>query len=193
MRIKEIIKEILEMRYDITNFISLKHYSVKYGANLQIRGRLMIWGPNITIGNNVRIKSGSRYNPIGGDDRTILVCNKNASITIGDNVGISNSTIVAHQKVVIGNNVLLGGSVKVYDTDFHSLTYEKRMSGFEDVHTAPVCIEDGAFIGAHSIILKDVTIGEKSIVGAGSVVTRNIPPHEIWAGNPAKFIRKLEE
>lgn len=55
---------------------------------------------------------------------------------------------------------------------------------------APITIEDHAFIGAHSIILKGVTIGKCSIVGAGSVVTHNIPEHEIWAGNPAKFIRK---
>ena len=58
--------------------------------------------------------------------------------------------------------------------------------------TRPVVIRDGAFIGAHSIILKGVTVGEKSVVGAGSVVTRSIPDGEIWAGNPARFIRKLD-
>ena len=53
-------------------------------------------------------------------------------------------------------------------------------------------IEDNVFIGAHSTILKGVTIGQNSIIGACSVVTKNIPPNEIWAGNPAKFIKKLE-
>lgn len=52
-------------------------------------------------------------------------------------------------------------------------------------------IEDNVFIGARCIILKGVTIGENSIVGAGSVVTKSIPANEIWAGNPAKFIRKI--
>lgn len=56
--------------------------------------------------------------------------------------------------------------------------------------TKPVSIGNGAFIGAHSIILKGVSIGEKSIVGAGSVVTKGIPDGEVWAGNPAQFIRK---
>lgn len=56
----------------------------------------------------------------------------------------------------------------------------------------PVVIKNGVFIGANSIILKGVTIGEKAIVGAGSVVTRSIPDGEIWAGNPAKFIRKIK-
>ena len=56
---------------------------------------------------------------------------------------------------------------------------------------APVVIEDNVFIGARCIILKGVTIGENSVVGAGSVVTKSIPANEIWAGNPAKFIRKI--
>ena len=54
-------------------------------------------------------------------------------------------------------------------------------------------IKDHAFIGAHSLILKGVTIGKYSVVGAGSVVTKSIPDGEIWAGNPAHFIRKLSE
>ncbi|MCD7824200.1 MAG: hypothetical protein LUG86_09355 [Oscillospiraceae bacterium] len=57
--------------------------------------------------------------------------------------------------------------------------------------TRPVAVGNGAFIGAHTIILKGVTVGEKSIVGAGSVVTKSIPDGEIWAGNPAHFIRKV--
>ena len=57
--------------------------------------------------------------------------------------------------------------------------------------TKPVEIKDGVFVGAHSIILKGVTIGEGSIIGAGSVVTKSIPAGEVWAGNPAKFIRKI--
>ena len=61
-----------------------------------------------------------------------------------------------------------------------------------DIKSAPVLIKEGAFIGAHSIILKGVTIGKHSIIGAGSVVTKSIPDGEIWAGNPARFIRKID-
>lgn len=60
------------------------------------------------------------------------------------------------------------------------------------IKTKPVIIEEGAFIGGGTIILKGVVIGRHSVVGAGSVVTRSIPPGEIWAGNPARFVRKLE-
>ena len=55
----------------------------------------------------------------------------------------------------------------------------------------PVAICDNAFIGAKSIILKGVTIGENSVIGAGSVVTKSVPANQIWAGNPAKFIREI--
>jgi acetyltransferase-like isoleucine patch superfamily enzyme len=86
----------------------------------------------------------------------------------------------------------VGGGTKIYDTDFHWLEFEKRISE-PGGKTAPVIIKDGAFIGAHCIILKGVSIGEKSIVGAGSVVTKSIPDGEIWAGNPAKFIKRVEQ
>ena len=91
----------------------------------------------------------------------------------------------------LGNQILVGGGTKIYDTDFHWLEFERRMSELGGA-TNPVVIKDGAFIGAHCIILKGVTIGEKSIVGAGSVVTKSIPDGEIWAGNPAKYIRRIE-
>lgn len=81
----------------------------------------------------------------------------------------------------------------VFTTDFHSLDPKTRR-GKDDIMnrvSAPVIIEDNAFIGARSIILKGVTIGMNSVVGAGSVVTKSIPANEIWAGNPAKFIRKI--
>ncbi len=79
----------------------------------------------------------------------------------------------------------------ICDTDFHSIEYSYRLEK-PDTHirTAPVRICEGAFIGARSIILKGVTIGKHSVIGAGSVVTKSVPDNEIWAGNPAVYIRK---
>jgi acetyltransferase-like isoleucine patch superfamily enzyme len=67
---------------------------------------------------------------------------------------------------------------------------ERVGAGEETIKKAPVHIKKGAFVGAHCLILKGVTIGENSIVGAGSVVTKDIPDHEIWGGNPARLLRK---
>jgi acetyltransferase-like isoleucine patch superfamily enzyme len=117
---------------------------------------------------------------------------KGAIVTIGEGTGISNTLIYCHQRIDIKENVFIGGSVQIFDTDFHSIGYEDRLlNGDNTVKCAPVLIKKGAFIGTSSIILKGVTIGAKSIVAAGSVVSKSIPDGEIWGGNPAKYIRDL--
>lgn len=189
MTIKLLIQQIFDKH---TNRRLFRIFKVKCGTNLQIRGSIHLRGHNIVLGDDVVINSGAEYNPIGGDIRTVLVTTRNGSITIGNDVGISNAAIVAANSVTIGNHVRIGGGVKIYDTDFHSVNYESRISDKDtDVKTAPVVIEDGVFIGAHSIILKGVNIGKYSVVGAGSVVTKSIPSGEVWAGNPARYIRSV--
>lgn len=173
----------------------LKTQNVVHGAGLQINGRIKVvnWG-KIRIGERFRVNSGRNYNIIGGDTRTNLIVKKNGELEIHNNVGISNSTIVCARRVCIEDDVRIGGGCKIYDTDFHSIHYADRMCAEDPgIKTEEVLIKRGAFIGAHSIILKGVQIGEKSVVGAGSVVRRSIPDNEIWGGNPAVFIRKLEE
>ena len=168
---------------------------VRYGKNLDIRGRVFCVSntkDGIVIGDHVSINSCRKSNPIGGDTKTILFAKGNGKIRIGNNCGISNATIFATESITIGNDVTIGGSTKIYDTDFHWLELQERMSKTGGA-TKPVEIRDGAFIGAHCIILKGVTIGKEAIVGAGSVVTKSIPDGEIWGGNPAKFIRKIEK
>lgn len=87
---------------------------------------------------------------------------------------------------------MIGSGTKIFDTDFHSVLYEDRLNGDRNVTSAPVHICEGAFIGACSIILKGVTIGKHSVIGAGSVVTKDVPDNEIWAGNPAKYVKDLQ-
>ena len=128
----------------------------------------------------------------GGGHKTIFSFGPEAHILIGDNVGISNSCFRIRKGITIGDNVNIGGDCKFYDSDMHSVEYEYRIS-CPDTHTKiePIIIEEGVWIGAHSIILKGVRIGKRSVIGAGSVVTHNIPENEIWAGNPARFLRKI--
>ncbi|MCL1833642.1 MAG: acyltransferase [Leptospirales bacterium] len=116
-----------------------------------------------------------------------------AELIIGDHVGISGTTINSCKKVVIGNHVVIGTGVCIFDTDFHSLDPRVRAGNADSIKKGAkrVIIEDHAFIGAYSIILKGVTIGKNSVVGAGSVVRASIPPNQIWAGNPAKFIIEI--
>lgn len=165
--------------------------NTQIGRNFRSCGLILVRNRGkIIIGNKVTINSAPMANPIGGQGRTILVTQKGAKITIGDGSGISNCAIFASESITIGKQVMIGAGVKIYDTDFHPVNFTERMEN-KPAKKAAVSIADGAFIGAHSIILKGVTIGEKSVIGAGSVVTGHIPDNEIWAGNPAKFIRKI--
>lgn len=193
MELKNILKNIMGFPNAIYNKAVLSYRHVKYGENLKINGRIFCVSNSkdgILMGDNVSINSSRSSNPIGGDTKTILFAKDSGKIRIGNNCGLSNVTIFATESVVIGNNVFLGGSTKIYDTDFHWLDLERRLREKGGV-SKPVEIKDGVFIGAHSVILKGVTIGRGAVVGAGSVVTKSIPDGEIWAGNPAKFIRKV--
>jgi acetyltransferase-like isoleucine patch superfamily enzyme len=118
------------------------------------------------------------------------------TITIGNHSGVSSVVISARSRVQIGKFVKLGGNVRIYDHDYHSLNAKVRRDPARDgkeCRTAPVIIGDDVFIGTNSIVLKGVTIGERSVVGAGSVVVCDVPSDEIWAGNPAKFIKATGE
>jgi acetyltransferase-like isoleucine patch superfamily enzyme len=149
-------------------------------------------GGIIKFGSNGTINSSSVKNIIGGDTRSAVVVRENAVLEIGDNFKMSNSAIYCASRISIGNNVMLGGSCKIWDTDFHPLDAgERRKNPNENYKVKPIVIEDDVFIGGFSIVLKGVTIGKASVIGAGSVVTKDVPPGEIWAGNPARFIRKL--
>ena len=123
-----------------------------------------------------------------------------ATISIGNRVFFS-GTIVAAKQIDIGDDVMISWGVTITDHNSHSLISSERLQDVLDwrvgkkdwsnVKMSPVKICDKAWIGFNSIILKGVTIGEGSIVGAGSVVTKSVPPWTIVGGNPARVIREI--
>lgn len=146
-----------------------------------------------SIGKNFAMNNSIKGNPIGCYERCTFFVDREAVLTIGDNVDMSQAALICHKSITIGNNVKIGGGVCIYDTDFHSLDPVIRRSSEDLKNRAekPVVIGNDVFIGAKSIILKGVTIGENSVIGAGSVVAKTVPANQIWAGNPAKFIRSI--
>jgi len=114
-----------------------------------------------------------------------------ARIEIGDEVGISGGVICARKRISIGSRTLIGANVKIVDTDFHPLSAEARRTNPAEGEVEPVCIEEDCFIGMHSLILKGSHIGKGAVIGAGSVVTGDIPTGAVAAGNPARIIRTL--
>ncbi|MFT3952385.1 MAG: acyltransferase [Oscillospiraceae bacterium] len=193
MIVLHVIKQIILFPATVINQINLKLHKADVGKGVVINGWLRLSGSGrLILGDHVRINSSHRFNPIGGNTFSSIYIKRNAVIEIGKDTGISNAALYAAKNINIGQNVKIGGSVSIYDTDFHSIDYrERKLSVDPGVKTAMVRIEDDVFIGAHSIILKGVTIGKRSVIAAGSVVVKNVPDDELWGGVPAKFIKKI--
>lgn len=151
------------------------------------------------IGQNFVITSGESFNPLCRNIRASICLERSTSIIeIGDNTGLSSPCIWAKERITIGNRVRVGGDCILMDSDAHNLDYRVRSSNEQidkiskdilTAKTAPIVIEDDVLIGTRCIVLKGVTIGARSIIGSGSVVTKSIPADCIAAGNPCKVIR----
>jgi len=183
--------------YSCYNKILFKYYNITYPADIKINGKLYLRlnrNGSLELGSNLGLNNDFQGNVIGRQQPCIFSVGEGASLVIGDNVGMSGTAIICTKKIIIGDNVRIGGNSCIYDTDFHSLNYEERTAVPEitvNINKADVVIGNYVFIGAHSTILKGVTIGDNAIIGACSVITKDIPQDEIWAGNPAKFIKKI--
>ena len=146
-------------------------------------------GSQIEIGERVWMRSWRSSNPLLPNHPVALSTrNANAAIIIGDDVGMTGTTIVAASSISIGNRVMIGANSTIVDTDFHPIDWIERQKKPLNGRTAPIIIEDDVFIGMNCLILKGVKIKKGSVIGAGSVVTMDIPGESIAAGNPAKII-----
>jgi acetyltransferase-like isoleucine patch superfamily enzyme len=192
--IRSLIKLIYEVNkffIDCINKIVLKYNNVNYKSFPIIKGRIIIKNQGfLCLGLDTKFQCALKSNYVGIYKPCTLFVEKHAQLKIGNNTGMSGVSIYCSKNIIIGNYVNIGGNVSIWDTDFHPLDFEaRRQHDIEKIMSLPVHINDDVFIGANSIILKGVTIGERSIIGAGSVVTKNVPCDQIWAGNPARFIR----
>lgn len=171
----------------------LSYHQVSYSSYPQIRGRLQLQNNGfMSLGDNVRFNSSLSSNFVGLYKPCTIAVTSKGYLQIGDYSGFSGVSIYCDAAIIIGRYVNCGGNVSIWDTDFHPLKAEdRRINDVNKIISMPIEIGDDVFIGANSIILKGVKIGARSIIGAGSVVTKHIPEDEIWAGNPAKFIKKV--
>jgi len=162
------------------------------GSNTQLRGSAQKRG------------AGSRIE-IGSDcmiDGNLIAEAPGSIVRVGSNVFIGGgSQLTAVKSIIVEDDVLISYECLVTDSDNHSLRYSKRKHDLRDwiagrhdwskVETAPVHIRKGAWLGARVIVTKGVTIGEGAVCGMGSVVTKDVPPYTVVAGNPARIIREL--
>lgn len=174
----------------------LRALNVQYGKGLTLKGLPFIYntkGASITIGEDCVVKSSFLSNLVGLYSRTIILTRiPEASIVIGDHVGISGATIYARSRIEIGDYTNIGGNVKILDNDFHPIEPDARMADDKDkIGTAPIRIGKNCFIGCNVLILKGSRIGDNCVVGAGAVVSGCFEDNCVIAGNPARVIRKI--
>ena len=166
--------------------------SIGTGARLG-RARLIAREPqgcHFTIGPNSNIEG------------VIVLERRDSGVRIGSRTHVGGGALIdAACSVAVGDDVLIAFDVLIMDHDSHSLDFPERardvqnwMRGHKDwthVDRAPVRIEDKAWIGARSIILKGVRVGQGAVIGAGSVVVGDVPPWTVAVGNPAKVVRRV--
>lgn len=178
--------------------------NIKYGKNFRVFNHLYLKihvGALVQIGNNCTIMSGAGLNPLSRNIKTCIYVGKKATLKLGNDVGISSSTLWVKESVSIGNSMAIGADCIIMDTDAHNLDWKIRCSEETNEYgesvdmvtaaSAPIVIEDNVLVGARCIILKGVTIGARSIIGSGSIVTKDIPSDCIAAGNPCKVIKSI--
>lgn len=181
------------------NRIRLYSHRIKYGNNCNLFNSVYLRNEGcISIGDDFLLTSGGGYNPLCRNVRGAIVANHYANITIGNHVHVSSPCIWARKSIVIGNDVKIGGDTIIIDSDAHSLNFlDRRFDRDEDdsrnACSREVVIGNDVLIGTRCLILKGVHIGDRTIIGAGSVVVCDIPEDSIAVGNPCRVIRKIYE
>lgn len=170
-------------------------HGVAFGEGWRIYGAPVIQrqrGSHIAIGDHCELRCWPRSSPLGVWHPCLLATwSKEAVIEIGSHFGMTGGAICARKRVRIGAHVSVGANCTIMDTDFHPLEPSQRRSMPVGGAAAEVVIEDDTFIGTQALILKGAHIGRGCVIGAGSVVTGDIPPATIAAGNPARVIAEV--
>lgn len=202
---QKVVKKIKRTYFINFNKLKLRFSGVCFGTKCNFYNSIQIeknYNSTINIGDNVTITSGLGINPLSRNLKAYIRTEKNASIRIGKNSGLSSCCLWSQNSICIGENVNIGAGTSIIDTDRHSLDWRVRSSNelingecVDQVNckTAPIYIGNNVLIGAYCIILKGVTIGDRAIIGAGSVVTHDIPADSIAAGNPCKVVKHITD
>ena len=149
-------------------------------------------GSTIRVGAGTSLNSGPLSNLLGLPQRVIIVARDGGVVEIGDRVGISGSTVYSIVRIRIGDDTIVGAGCKIIDNDFHPLESEARKRDDRGrIRRAPIDIGRDVFVGAGSIVLRGTVIGDRCVVGAGSVVKGVFPADVVIAGNPARIVRRL--
>jgi acetyltransferase-like isoleucine patch superfamily enzyme len=170
---------------------------VEYGRNIDLVGRPIISraeNSRLSVGDGAKINSLVRANPLALTRPTVLrTLVAGAELRLDKGVGVSGAAICAGSKIIIGEYTFIGAGVLIMDNDFHHPIGDWQWATDSSIGARPIIIGRGVFIGANAIILKGVTIGDRAMIGAGAVVTRDVPAFHTAVGNPAKVFPNKED
>jgi acetyltransferase-like isoleucine patch superfamily enzyme len=194
---KRLLSRIKQTWWNLTVIPSLRASGVEIAEEVRMQGK-----PIVSLARNSRIQIGARCVLCSDSQFTALGINhpivirtlrQGAEIVVGEDTGMSGGSICAASSIRIGAGCLIGANVTLADTDFHAISPSNRRynSNPDEIAVAPIVIEDNVFIGADVFILKGVTVGKNSVIGAASVVTRDVPENSVAAGNPARVVRRI--
>ena len=187
----ELVRRIVIVRWHtLWGYIAAWWWGVSLGENCVFNGISRFSRhprSHITIDKACHFNSSSTSNLIGINRPCIIsTLTEGAEIQIGSNCGFSGTIIGCASKIIISENVRCGANTLITDTDWH--TDDPRAG-----NDAPVTIESGVWLGVNVTVLKGVTIGENTLVAAGSLVTHSLPANIVAGGIPAKIIKQINE
>lgn len=169
--------------------LSLRIKGIRYGNPISFFGVAKFKRSNlgsINIGDNCILRSKSTSNLIGINRPCIFTAlMPDSRLIIGNRCGFSGTVIGCFDKITIGNNVKCGANTLITDSDWH---LDDPRAGT----AKPIIIEDNVWLGVNVTVLKGVHIGSNSVIGAGSIVSKDIPSNVIAAGNPCKIIKQID-
>jgi acetyltransferase-like isoleucine patch superfamily enzyme len=155
----------------VTNWTPYYQKRFRYfGKQLKITGRIVVLG-NVSVGDYVMLAN-----------ETKLMALERGAIVMGNNIYVASATISSTLRIELGNDVVVSPQTLIVDHDGYGLDNKIALE-------KPVRIGNHVFIGVRATILKGVTVGDNSVIGAGAVVTKDVEPNTIVGGNPAKKIR----
>jgi acetyltransferase-like isoleucine patch superfamily enzyme len=180
----------------LVEFIFLSKKNLFLGEKVKIHGMPIIQiskGAKVILNDNVTINSknygyhANMYSPV-----KLMADRKNAVIEIGENTRINGACIHAYKKVSIGRNCLIAANVQIIDADGHELSFDNIGNRINTSSKGKsIKIEENVWIGLNAIILPGVTIGTGSVIGSNTVVTKDVPPMVVFAGNPGRIVKKV--
>lgn len=175
----------------LTSFVTLRYRllmrgRVRFGKGFVCNHRLVIRGPGKVI-----IDDG--VNAWAHQEATRLITTSpDAVIRVGRNVRLNGATLLASESVEILDDCILGSAI-VFDSDYHSVRRDRRSNPNASVRRSPVRIGPNAWLAGQAAVLPGVTVGVDSVVAFRAVVTRDVPPGVVVAGNPARVVRELDD